>query len=132
MSDERRVNPRFEEDLVFERSSGPARYASKTDKPVRYFAVANDSGAVLGYVWANDEDDAAGWVTRPAGGDEAYNGGYMWLMKLRDAKARGIAPTRALAELLQGSEDIVTTHVVPGSEAEAPSQAVLKQLAAQA
>lgn len=132
MSDERRVNPRFEEDLVFKRSDGPAMYAGKTDKPVRYFAVADGSGTVLGYVWANDADDAADWEPREAAGDEAYNAAHPWVMKLRDAKARGIAPTEALAEMMRDTGDASSTRIVPGSLAEAPSLAALEQLAAQA
>jgi hypothetical protein len=50
-------------------------------------------------VWANDEDDAAAWDAREAGGATAANSGMLWLEVLRDAKARGLAPTAALGEI---------------------------------
>ncbi|MEU6119597.1 hypothetical protein ABZ840_34315 [Streptomyces sp. NPDC047117] len=129
MSNEDRLNPRLNEDLHFERSAGPPDYGYRTDKPVRYFAVADETDTVLGYVWANDEDDAAAWQPRPAAGPKAFNGGFLWEMKLREFKARGIAPTVALDELARNASDIETGHVVAGSLAEAPSLAALKELA---
>ncbi|WP_326628448.1 MULTISPECIES: hypothetical protein [unclassified Streptomyces] len=61
MTSENRPNPRFDEDLHFERGDGPPDYGYRTDGPVRHFAVADETGTVLGYVWGNDEDDAAAW-----------------------------------------------------------------------
>lgn len=75
MSSERPINPRFDEDVHFNLvSPGPARYQNYTEKPVRYFAVVDkQGGAVLGYVWANDEDDAAMWEPREAAGPQAFS-----------------------------------------------------------
>ncbi|MGW1737112.1 hypothetical protein [Streptomyces sp. NPDC001937] len=129
MSNEDRRNPRFDEDLHFERSDGPPDYAYRTDGPVRYFAVADDTGTVLGYVWGNDQDDAAAWEPRPAAGPKAFNGGFLWEMKLREFKARGTTPTAALTEMFRDSGDIESSRVVPGSLAEAPTLAALKELA---
>ncbi|MGW6902761.1 hypothetical protein [Streptomyces sp. NBC_01718] len=129
MTGENRPNSRFEEDLRFERSDGPPDYGCRTDGPVRYFAVADEAGTVLGYVWGNDEDGAAAWEPRPSAGTRAFNGGFLWEMKLREFKARGTAPTVALAEMIRDSSDIESSHVVPGSQAEAPTLAALKELA---
>ena len=64
-SREQRPNPRFEEDMQFESIAGPPRYNRVAQGPVRYVRVAADNGVVIGYVWANDEGEAAGWVTPP-------------------------------------------------------------------
>ncbi|MFF0291955.1 hypothetical protein [Streptomyces sp. NPDC005262] len=129
MSTEQRPNPRFDEDLHLERGDGPPAYGYRTDGPVRYFAVADGTGTVLGYVWGSDEDDAAAWEPRPSAGPRAFNGGFLWEMKLREFKARGTAPTVALAELIRDTSDIESSHVVAGSQAEAPTLAALEELA---
>ncbi len=133
MSSERRVSPRMTEDLHFNRvEGGPPRYARRTDKAVQYVVIVSAAGEVIGYVWANDEDDAAGWTVRPAGGDEAFNLGFIWATKLHEAKARGVTPTAALAEMIRDSDPSATSRVQPGSLSEAPTLAALKELASQA
>lgn len=130
MNEEKRLNPRLTEDLPFNpKPGGPPRYNPTTDKPVQYLTVASKEGKVIGYVWANDEDDAAGWQVRMAGGDDAFNKGARWARKLHDAKARGLAPTAALAEMLSASDPAAPSHVVPGSLSIAPGLASVKQLA---
>ncbi|MET7857698.1 hypothetical protein ABZS81_10780 [Streptomyces sp. NPDC005318] len=130
MSREHRPNPRLNEDLLFNAApGGPPRYSHLSHKSVQYLAVADRNGEVIGYAWANDEDDAAGWVVRKAGGDKAFNEGSVWAVKLHDAKARGIAPTAALAEMIQESDPTKRSHVVPGSLAEAPHADVVRRLA---
>ncbi|MFI6725509.1 hypothetical protein NRF20_14425 [Streptomyces sp. R-74717] len=129
MTSENRPNPRFEEDMQLKRVAGPPRYNRVAQGPVQYVRVADSDGVVIGYVWANDEGDAAGWVTPQGLGAAAINAGAAWLRKLRDAKSRGIAPTALLAELVRDTSDIKGSGVVPGSLAEAPSLAALKELA---
>ncbi|WP_327245082.1 hypothetical protein [Streptomyces sp. NBC_01320] len=129
MSREQRPNPRFEENMRCKRIAGPPRYNRVTQGPVQYVRVASGSGKVLGYVWANDEGDAAGWVTPSALGPNEINAGAAWLRKLWAAKARGIAPTTLLAELVRDTSDIKGSGVVPGSLSEAPTLAALKELA---
>ncbi|MGW3654447.1 hypothetical protein ACWD6R_01425 [Streptomyces sp. NPDC005151] len=130
MSREQRPNPRLNEDLLFNVApGGPPRYSPLTHKPVQYLTVSDRDGQVIGYVWANDEDDAAGWEVRKAGGDEVFNKGARWARKLHDAKARGVAPTAALAEMIQESDPTKSSHVVPGSLTEAPNADVVRRLA---
>ncbi|MFF1648217.1 DUF6508 domain-containing protein [Streptomyces sp. NPDC058240] len=105
------------------------RYRAETDKPVRHLAVANARGEAMGYLWANDEDDAAGWCLRPAGDRAGFGEGLEWSAKLGTAKARGLAPTAALAELARGSDPRCVSHVVPDSLTAAPSLAALTELA---
>lgn len=129
MSRERSVPPRTTEALPFEKVDGPARYARTTDKPVQYVTVVDPQGTVLGYVWANDEDDAAGWQVRRAGGDEAFNMGALYVAKLRDAKARGAAPTTVLAELIRESDPAGPSHIASGTPQQATSLQDVKDLA---
>ncbi|MEU0845699.1 hypothetical protein ABZ370_40470 [Streptomyces sp. NPDC005962] len=114
-------NPRTTEPLTFEEVDSPQRYARTTDKPVQYVTVAGPQGTVLGYVWANDEDDAAGWQTNPGGGDEAFNMGALYVSKLRDAKARSAPPTTALSELIRESDPAGPSHIASGTPEQAPS-----------
>ena len=120
------------EDLQMREVSGPAKYKSHTDKSVEYIAIANEQGVVLGYIYANDEDDAAGWVPRPEAGPDAHAGAHPWIMKLLDAKKRGLKPSAALDELVrQGTAagDDAPSHVVGGSRNTATSLTTLREFA---
>ncbi|MFF3396809.1 DUF6508 domain-containing protein [Streptomyces sp. NPDC002669] len=111
------------------RGSGAPRYRGTTDEPVRYLTVADARGVAMGYLWANDEDDAAGWCLRPAGDSAGVGDGVVWSGRLGEAKARGLAPTAALAELAGGAEPKAVGRVVPGPLATASSLDALKELA---
>ena len=131
MSSERRVSPRMTEALQFKEVDSPARYAPSTDKPVRYVTVADRQGMILGYLWINDEDDAADWQVRRAAGDEGYNKGSLWVSLLQDAKARGITPAAALAEMIQNSDPAKSSHIVDEAPVDAPDLAYVVQVADQ-
>lgn len=129
MSREPYVPPRITEPLQWEETDGPPHYAGTTDNPVRYAAVVDRAGTVLGYVWVNDEDDAAGWQYRRAGGDDAFNMGALWAAELHEAKAQGLAPSAALAKMTReyGPED--PSRIDPGSLTDAPNAAAVETLA---
>ncbi|CAM5745881.1 hypothetical protein STAFG_2933 [Streptomyces afghaniensis 772] len=130
MSSERPVNPRFAEDMHLNFVSGPPRYRNHTDKPVRYITVADkENGAVLGYLWAGDEDDAAGWEPRQAGGPHAVNEGGFRIRRLRSAKERGLLPSQALAELLADPEPAGKGRGLADSLTDAPNAAAVEALA---
>ncbi|MGI5425831.1 hypothetical protein [Streptomyces sp. CA-179760] len=129
MSSEQPSPSRFEEDWQFKQVAGPAKYSRHTDGPVTYLRVADRAGTVIGYVWANDKDGAAGFVVPPGLSPDAVNAGARWGRALRDGKARELAPTDLLAELAQGANDSEVSHVVPGSLTEAPTLAALKERA---
>ncbi|WP_460065661.1 hypothetical protein [Streptomyces sp. YKOK-I1] len=131
MSSEQPINPRFDDDMMFNLvSPGPPRYATGTDKPVRYFSVVDkETGVVLGYVWAGDEDDAATWEPRQAAGPRAYSEGGIWHARLEDAKERGLLPSQALAELLADPEGN-KGRALPDSLTDAPNAGVVEDLAA--
>jgi hypothetical protein len=130
MSSERPINRRFDEDVHFNLvARGPARYQTWTDKPVRYFTVADkEGGAALGYVWANDEDDAAAWVPHDAAGGRALAEGGHWHARLTEAKGRGILPSQALAEMLSSPEGN-RGRALTGSLSDAPNADAVKALA---
>ncbi|MFC3346256.1 hypothetical protein ACFOOM_02170 [Streptomyces echinoruber] len=130
MSSERPINPRFGEDVRFDLvAPGPARYRTWTDKPVRYFTVADkEGGTALGYVWASDEDDAAAWVPRKAAGGRALAEGGHWHARLQEAKGRGVPPSQALAEMLSDPEGN-RGRALPGSLRDAPNADAVKTLA---
>ncbi|MER7170351.1 hypothetical protein [Streptomyces mesophilus] len=75
--------------------SSEDEYEEITDHPVRYFTVRRD-GQVVGYVWASVGDDAACFEPRTAVGDIAFETGRQWLLRLRKAHGRGLAPLAAL------------------------------------
>jgi hypothetical protein len=130
MSSEQPVNPRFADDMQMKLVDGPATYSRRTDKPVSHLSVADPAGTVIGYVWANDEDHAAGWVVPQGLPGSALNAGGSWVRALRDGKARGLAPSDLLAELARGANDNNLSHAVPDSLTQAPSLDALKELAA--
>jgi hypothetical protein len=107
--------------------SGPPTYTSRTDKAVAYVTLADREGAVIGYLYANDEDDAAGWKPRPAAGFAAQNLAAPWMRKLRDAKKRGLTPTEALDELTRAVDP--HSQIVPEPRKIASSLAALAELA---
>ncbi|MER6715546.1 MULTISPECIES: hypothetical protein [unclassified Streptomyces] len=104
-------------------------YGITTEGPVVHLSVTDSTGTVIGYVWANDEDDAAGWVVPPGLSANAVNAGGRWVRALRAGKARQLAPTVLLAELARGANDGRQSHAVPGSLCEAPTLAALKEQA---
>ncbi|MFC5661421.1 hypothetical protein ACFP3U_00335 [Kitasatospora misakiensis] len=119
--------PRLREDMQLRLvEGGPIDYAYRTDKSVEHVTVANDASGVLGYLWASDEDDAAGWVERPAVLADASNSGGYWLRKLREAKALGLPPSQALAKLAESRPGGRIGGIVPGSRSRADSVAALE------
>ena len=82
------------------------------------------SGEVIGYLYANDEDDAAGWVPRVGATPAQLNLASPWMRMLRDAKRRGLVPTAALDEA-QVATPSNGSRVVDGSRATSASLATL-------
>jgi hypothetical protein len=131
MSDEQPQRTSLTEPMAFMEAPGnPPRYKHRTDKPVRYSPIEDkESGAILGYVWAGDEDDAAAYEYCVSGGARAANEGGFWFSRLRSAKARGLLPSQALAELAADQDTEGKGRPLPGSLAEAPNADVVKALA---
>lgn len=117
----------FNEDLAPRITGGPPRYTSQTAGPVVYVAVT--AGRVIGYLYANDADDAAGWVPRLEATPAEQNLAAAWIFRLRDAKARGLAPVAALNELRGAASG--PSAIPPDAPRAAESLAALRALAAQ-
>ncbi|HEX7900830.1 MAG TPA: hypothetical protein VF950_23940 [Planctomycetota bacterium] len=127
MDEDRRPGP-FSEDLELRVVSGPPKYTSRTDKPVEHITLADARDVVIGYIYANDDDDAAGWVARAEADSEAWNLAARWARMLMDAKRRGLKPSGALDEMIRAGSD-ARSHVVPGSRRTAAGLAALRKLA---
>jgi hypothetical protein len=126
-----RIQGPMSEDLEPRTISGPPRYRSKTDKGVEYVALADRDDRVIGYFYANDEDDAAGWQGRADVPPVSANLAAAWIRSLRDAKKRGLKPSAALDELIRRRVDYADdprTRIV-GPRKAAPSLASLRKLA---
>lgn len=76
-------------------------YPDVTDGAVSYLAVQDDGGRVLGYVWAAQLGNAAGFEPRTAAGEVALEVGRLWIQRLRDAYALGL-PASAVLNWLVG------------------------------
>ncbi|WP_067906796.1 hypothetical protein [Actinomadura rubrobrunea] len=136
----RRIDPRdvrrTTEDLAFQQvGSTIDNYASNTTKPVRYLVVGGKRG-VLGYLWAAEGEEAAGFVYRPDAGDDGPNEGVAWVIELRAAKARGVPASRLLEEFAKARLPVAPDadhlgRIIPGSEGRAPSLDALKAMAKQ-
>jgi hypothetical protein len=115
------------EDLEMHEISGPPMYTSRTDKPVEHIALASKDGKLIGYLYANDDDDAAGWQAVAGASPEEQNLAAPWTRMLGNAKARGIKPSAALDELSRATH--ARSHIVPGSRTTSASLDVLRALA---
>ena len=131
MSSERPINPRFDEDVHFNLvKPGPPRYRNRTDKPVRYFTVADkEGGAALVYVWAGNEDDAAAWEPRQAAGPRGLMEGLGWFNRLEKANGRGIRASQAIEEMLAEPATGKYGRALPDSLTDAPNAAAVETLA---
>ncbi|WP_173055234.1 hypothetical protein [Phytohabitans houttuyneae] len=95
---------------------------------VSYHRVTR-GGETLGYLWASDVDDAAGWLDSTAAGAGGWNAGTPWLRRLAAAKGDGHPPAEALRHLAELPAD-ERAGVVDGPVAEAGSLAELTATAA--
>jgi hypothetical protein len=115
------------EDLQMREVCGPPRYTSRTNKPVEHITLATQQGELMGYLYINDEDDAAGWEPVAGASPDAQNLVAPWNRMLLDAKKRGLKPSAALEEMLRVT--LRYSHVVPGSRQTSASLDALRALA---
>jgi hypothetical protein len=127
MTRDRRIPGYMVEDLELRIVGGPPRYARDTDKAVEHITLRRAGGELMGYIYGNDEDDAAGWVAQAGASPEAWNDAAFWIRMLQDAKARGLKPSEALNELLQAANP--ASQIVPGSRATSANLDALRALA---
>ncbi|MFG3528793.1 hypothetical protein ACGF8B_18860 [Streptomyces sp. NPDC047917] len=103
------------------------RFATETDSPVSFAEVARD-GRTVGYLWAAEDGIAAGFEPRTPAGDAAIDAGQDWLMRLSEAKQRGLTSVQAVRELASWPGSARSGTVVPGSQQEASSLEDLQDL----
>ena len=126
---ERKAPGYFTEDLQPRVTGGVPRYTSRTEKPVDYVEIGVEGGAVIGYLYANDEDEAAGWCPRREASPSEQNAVAVWIQRLHEGKAQGWAPTAALDALIgrEGAEGAgIWTRVVSSARQSAVSIEELK------
>lgn len=118
------------EDLELKIVSGPPAYARHTDKPVEHITLQRADGEIMGYIYCNDDDDAAGWVPRAGASPEASNDASFWIRILQDARKRGLKPSEALDAMMRTANP--KSHVVAGSRTRSENLDSLRALAAAA
>lgn len=92
------------EDLHLRFVDNVPRYANASNGSVRVSQV-QIAGIVIGYLWADDAEDAAGYLPRAEAGIAAANLAQHWHLRLRERKARGLTPTQAVEEIIaEGSQ----------------------------
>ncbi|MEU0452704.1 hypothetical protein ABZ322_06670 [Streptomyces sp. NPDC006129] len=119
--------PRRTRWLLNQLPSGSEHFEACTESPVTFVEVVAGS-RVIGYLWAADNDDAAGYEPRTPSGDIAVEAGTAWLTRLSDAKQRGLSPAEALRELSARQGDSRAGTVVAGSLRRAASLEDLQDL----
>ncbi|WP_200308963.1 hypothetical protein [Streptomyces adelaidensis] len=102
-------------------------YADITDHPVRYFTIQRDD-RTLGYVWASLGDNAAGYEPRTAAGDDAFEAGVGWVLRLREAHERGLDGLEALDWLRKSPPGPDLGHFSEKLPRQAPSLDALEEL----
>ena len=115
------------EDLQMREISGPPRYTSRTNGPVEHVPLATQDGKPIGYFYANDEDEAAGWQPVAGASPDEQNLVAPWNRMLLDAKKRGLKPSAALDEMLHATHR--NSRILPGSRKTSASLDALKALA---
>ncbi|MFB4271504.1 hypothetical protein [Nonomuraea sp. GTA35] len=119
----------LKDDPQFQTVRMPESYPRTTSSAVRYVPVVLRE-TVVGYLWAAVTDDAAGYLRREDGGDDAVNSSIGWIQRLRWAKANGLTPLEALRHWAGQQEDDRAGKVPAGVEFELPALPELERLAA--
>ncbi|WP_434591781.1 hypothetical protein [Streptomyces sp. A5-4] len=119
--------PRRTEQIQAKLPRTAVSFRMETNSPVEFFEVAV-GGRIVGYLWAADGDDAAGYEPRTPAGDEALDTGPSWLARLSEAKKRGLSPSQALRDLSAWPGDSQAGTIVSASLREASSLEDLQEL----
>jgi len=86
------TKPTGTRDLFPSREPG---YGSMTGQRVRYLPITRGD-EVLGYLWAAEDGDAAGYVRQVAAGTDGLKAGALWRTRLAESKRDGLTPVEAL------------------------------------
>ncbi|MFE9453368.1 hypothetical protein [Streptomyces sp. NPDC006739] len=102
-------------------------YPETTEHPVHYYTV-RDQGQILGYVWAAQADNAAGFEPRTAAGKRAFEAGRAWLLRLREAHRLGLQAPDVLTWLAQQAAPHVIGHIAEDEPQACPNLDSLEDL----
>lgn len=119
------------EDLQPRITGGPRRYTTRTRGPVEYIALEMLDGTPIGCYYANDADEAVGFVVHPRATIDAQNALGPWVRALGACKSQGLLPTAALDSLIAQKVDSATnprSHVVSAARLHADSVEALTKL----
>ncbi|MFD9863354.1 hypothetical protein [Streptomyces alboflavus] len=119
--------PRRTEELQSRLPSEAPQFATETDLPVSFVEIAMN-GETVGYLWAADGDNAAGYEPYTPAGDVSVEAGVHWLEWLSDVKASGAAPSHALRLPAPEGGESTSGMIVPGSQGVADSLEDLQEL----
>lgn len=116
---------------LFPSSSDPG-YGSSTGTPIRYLPITRGA-EVLGYLWASESDDAAGYVKQAAAAADGLRAGALWRSRLAEAKGEGLTPAQALRRWIGAPAYLEFGGIAADAEElEAPSLQALQDLARRA
>lgn len=118
----------FDDEPRFETVWAPDDWPWTTDGAVRY-VPARLEDALLGYLWASEMDDAAGFVPAAPAGAAGDNADVAWTDRLREAKASGLTPLAALRHWAGRPADDRCGAVPAAAELRAGSLAEVQRLA---
>lgn len=119
--------PRRTEQLQAKLPPNAVSFRTETELPVE-FSEVSVGGRIVGYVWAADGDDAAGYEPRTPAGDEALHSGFSWLQRLSEAKKQGLSPSQALCDLSMWAGDPQAGSILEASLREVSSLEDLRDL----
>ncbi|MFE7958425.1 hypothetical protein [Streptomyces sp. NPDC057413] len=103
------------------------RYESETSAPVEFVDVSLDE-EVIGYLWAAESGDEAGYEPRTPAGHVAMDAAADWLAYLSQAKGRGLSSLDALREAMHGEGTKRSGAVASGSLRRASSAEEVQEL----
>ncbi|MFI7101154.1 hypothetical protein ACIBK8_17490 [Streptomyces sp. NPDC050161] len=106
-------------------------YSFLTESTVRYLPVTLD-GAILGYLWASEVDDAADYEPRAAAAPAGLDAGLVWGPRLMQAWQEGLTPLQALRRWKGEAEHPEAGGITADAEERvAPTAEALEELARQ-
>ncbi|MFI2599593.1 hypothetical protein ACH5AC_02510 [Streptomyces sp. NPDC018693] len=119
--------PRRTDWLLGQLPPNSPHFETQAESPVTFAEVALRD-QVIGYLWASDSENAAGYEPRTPAGDISLDAGKEWLARLSEAKRRGLRPSDALREFAGWQGDFRSGTVLAGSLRTAPSLEDLQDL----
>lgn len=78
-------------------------YSDSPDGPIEFLSIELGE-RIVGYLWFSDAEYAAGYTPRESMGDIAFNVGFVWAPKLKEAKANGMLPSEAVLRLASSAD----------------------------